>query len=498
MSDERIENTENTPPETERPEVENKKEEDFAAMFAQSSPGRRLHPGQRVKAKVVSVSGDIVYIDLGGKTEGTIDLAEFLNEDGVVRVHEGDEIEAFFVAVQDGIMKLTTLVGGYSVVTLNGIRDAYEAGVPVNGEVKREIKGGFEVSVGGVRCFCPFSHIALRASRESGGYAGRTFPFRIVEYSEEGRKVVLSRRVLLEQEQEEKVGKLKENLAVGMDVTAEVKSLQKFGVFVDLGGIDGLIPLSEISWDRGVAPHEILSVGQSITAKIISLDWEKNRLTLSLKAMQPDPWTAVAEKYQVDSKISGSIVRLSPFGAFVRLEPGIDGLIHISNLGAGRRINHPREVVEAGQRVEVYVLSVDPQNRKISLSMQPKVEPVKIVLPSPGEILDGTVEKVMAFGVFLKTASGITGLIPNAEMGTPPGTDHRRMFPAGTEMQAVVLEADSANKVRLSRKAVLEKAAQDEFTQYQESVKTSPESSGSLGSLGDVLKAKLKEQNNEH
>ena len=349
MSDERIENTENTAPDTERSEMENKREEDFAAMFAQSSPGKRLHPGQRVKAKVVSVSGDLVYIDLGGKTEGAIDLAEFLHEDGVAGVREGDEIEAFFVTVQDGIMKLTTLVGGYSVVTLNGIRDAYEAGVPVNGEVKREIKGGFEVSVGGVRCFCPFSHIDLRASRESAGYAGRTFPFRIVEYSEEGKKIVLSRRVLLEQEQEEKVRKLKENLAVGMDVTAEVKSLQKFGVFVDLGGIDGLIPLSEISWDRGVTPHEILSIGQSITARIISLDWERNRLTLSLKAMQPDPWAAVAEKYPVDSKVSGSIVRLSPFGAFVRLEPGIDGLIHISNLGAGRRINHPREVVEAGQ-----------------------------------------------------------------------------------------------------------------------------------------------------
>jgi small subunit ribosomal protein S1 len=196
----------------------------------------------------------------------------------------------------------------------------------------------------------------------------------------------------------------------------------------------------------------------------------------------------------VDSKISGSVVRLSPFGAFVRLEPGIDGLIHISNLGAGRRINHPREVVEAGQLVEVYVLSVDPQNRKLSLSMQPKVEPVKIVLPSPGEILDGTVEKVMPFGVFLKTANGITGLIPNAEMGTPPGTDHRRMFPPGTAMQAVVIEIDAANKVRLSRKAVLEKAAQDEFTHYQESVQQSPESSERLGSFGEILKAKLKEK----
>ena len=166
--------------------------------------GERLHPGQKVRAKVVSVSGDLVYIDLGGKSEGAIDLAEFLDEEGVTGVREGDEIEAFFVTVQDGIMKLTTLVGGYSVVTLNGIRDAYEAGVPVNGEVKREIKGGFEVSVGGVRCFCPFSHIDLKGRRESGGYLGRTFPFKVLEYGEEGKKIVLSRRVLLEQEKEDK------------------------------------------------------------------------------------------------------------------------------------------------------------------------------------------------------------------------------------------------------------------------------------------------------
>jgi small subunit ribosomal protein S1 len=316
-----------------------------------------------------------------------------------------------------------------------------------------------------------------------------------LEYREDGKKIVLSRRVLLEQEKEAKVEKLKESLAVGMDVTTEVKSIQKFGVFVDMGGIDGLIPVSEVSWDRSVNAGDVLSIGQNITARIISLDWEKNRLALSLKAMQPDPWASAAEKYPADSRVSGSIVRLSPFGAFVRLEPGIDGLIHISNLGAGRRINHPREVVEAGQWVEVYVLSVDQQSRKISLSMQPKVELAKIVLPAVGEILDGIVEKVMPYGIFLKMNNGLTGLIPNLEMGTPSGTDHRRMFPPGTEMQVAVIEVDSVNnKVRLSRKSVLEKAAQDEFNQYKKSVKNSTESSGSLGSLGDILKAKLEEK----
>ncbi len=495
MSDENIEDNS---PDTENAEVKGVQEENFAAMLDKSSMGERLHPGQKVRAKVVSVSGDFVYIDLGGKSEGALDLAEFIDKDGVANVRAGDEVEAFFVTVQDGLMKLTTLARGYSAASLNSVMDAYEAGVPVNGEVKREIKGGFEISVGGVRCFCPFSQIDMKGEREIGAYIGRTFPFKVLEYGEEGKKIVLSRRVLLEQEKQAKVEKLKESLAVGMDVTAEVKSIQKFGAFVDLGGIDGLIPASEISWDRSVAPGEVLSLGQDITARIISLDWVNNRLTLSLKAMQPDPWASAAEKYPVDSRVSGSIVRLSPFGAFVRLEPGIEGLIHISNLGAGRRINHPKEIVEAGQWVEVYVLSVDQQNRRISLSMLPKVEPSTIVLPTVGEILDGTVEKVMPYGIFLKMNNGITGLIPNAEMGTPSGTDHRRMFPPGTEMQVAVIDVDAANnKVRLSRKAVQEKTAQAEFNQYKESVKNSAESSGGLGSLGDILKAKLEEKKNQ-
>ncbi len=489
------ENIENNSPDTENTDVKGEQEENFAEMLDQYGMGKRLYPGQKVSAKVVGISGDLVYIDLGGKTEGVVDLTEFIDKEGVAGVREGDEIKACFVTVEDGLMKLTTLIGGYSALTLNSISDAYEAGAPVNGEVKQEIKGGFEVSVGGVRCFCPFSQIDMKGRHEGDGYPGRTFPFMILEYGEDGGKIVLSRRSLLEQEKEAKVGKLKDSLAVGMDVTVEVKSIRNFGTFVDLGGIDGLIPVSEISWDRSVNPVDILSIGQNIIAKIISLDWENNRLALSLKAMQPDPWASAADKYSVDARVSGSIVRLAPFGAFVRLEPGVDGLVHISNLGAGRRINHPREVVEAGQWVEAYVLSVDQQNRKISLSMQPKIETVKIVFPSVGEILEGIVEKVMPSGILVKINNGITGLIPNIEMGTPSGTDHRRMFPPGTEMQVAVIDVDAANnRVRLSRKDVLEKAAQDEFNQYRESVKNSAQASGSLGSLGDILKAKLEEK----
>ncbi len=471
--------------------------ESFAKLLEKTGTNSaRLAPGQKVKARVVSISGDFVYIDIGGKSEGVIDLEEFREKDGSLRIQEGQEIEAFFLSVQNGIRQLTTLVNGYSAVELESLQAACEAGLPVNGEVKREVKGGFEVSVGGVRCFCPHSQIDLKGGREGGIYLGQTFPFKVLEYEEEGRNIILSRRVLLEQEKKAVIVRLKETLKEGAEITGRVSSLQKFGAFVDLGGMEGLVPMSEISWTRTEKIEDLLAVGQEVTVKIIALDWDNNRLTLSLKALKPDPWSLVQEKYPVDGVVTGKIVRLAPFGAFVNLEPGIDGLVHISNLGAGRRINHPKEVVEVDQIVEVYVLSVDAENRKISISMRPKVEPKVVVLPQVGELIDGVVDKVMPYGIFLRMSNGLNGLIPNSEMGTPTGSDHKRMFPSGTEMQVVVLEVDAgSNKVRLSRKAVTENAAKEEYDEYKSSVKEAEGQSGGLGSLGDLLKAKLQEKN---
>ena len=277
-----------------------------------------------------------------------------------------------------------------------------------------------------------------------------------------------------------------------MEVTGTVRSVMNFGAFIDLGGIDGLIPASELSWARNERPSDILSLGQQVTAKILSLDWENNKLSLSLKAMEPDPWTVVSGKYSEGSRISGKIVRLAPFGAFVNLEPGIDGLIHISNLGTGRRINHPREVVEVGQTIEVYVHSFDSDSRKIGLSLNPKVEPQKIVLPEVGETQDVTVEKIMPFGVFVKLKSGLSGLVPNNEMATSQGADHRKMFPEGSEMKVTVIEVDrETNKVKLSRKAAMDIAGKKEYDEYLTESRQADSSSGSLGTLGDLLRAKL-------
>ena len=492
MSDEAVKNASPAP---ESPEGTGQ-EESFAALLEKTDTlSEWLNPGQKVRAKVISITGDHAYIDLGGKSEGVVDLKELREDNGAVQVKVGDEVEAYFLTVEDGIKRLTTMIRGYSAVKLRTISDAHEAELPVNGEVKREIKGGFEVSVGGVRCFCPFSQIDLKGGREGGIYLGRSFPFKVLEFGEEGRNIVLSRRALLEEERQARIQKLKESLLAGAEVTGRVRSVQNFGAFVDLGGIDGLIPVSEFSWVRTERPEDVLSVGQEVTAKVLSLDWDNSRISLSLKATQPDPWSSVAGKYPVDNRVNGTIVRLAPFGAFVNLEPGVDGLIHISNLGAGRRINHPKEVVAAGQAVEAYVLSVDPEKRKISLSLRPRSKPEKSVLPGMGELIDGTVEKVMPYGVFLRTDTGLAGLVPNAEMGTPVGTDHSRMFPVGTPMRAVVVDVDPAQgRVRLSRKAVLERLEQEELQQYIDSSKGRDKSSGGLGSLGELLRAKMEEQ----
>ena len=468
-------------------------EESFAELFTKESklPGR-LDPGQKVKTRVISILGDAVYVDLGGKSEGVIDLAELTGEDGNVTVAVGDEIEAFFVSVKNGSRKLTTKVRGYSTLTLAEIRDAYEAGMPVSGKVRGGIKGGFDVNVGGVRCFCPLSQIDLRGSRESGTYVGQTFPFKVLEYGEDGQNVILSRRALLEEERQAEIDRLKTTLAVGTELTGTVRAVQNFGAFVDLGGIDGFIPASEMAWGRTEKPEELLSPGQEVQVKIISIDWAKERLTLSLKAMQANPWETVAERYQVDNQVRGAVVRLTQFGAFVNLEPGIDGLIHISALGGGRRIRHPKDVVEVGQWVEAYVTAVDPANKRISLSLQPRVPKEAVVLPDVGDVVEGVVDRVMSFGIFIKLDSGVSGLLPNSEVGTPRGTNHTKMFPEGMKMQVLVKSVDAdKGKISLSRSGMEEKVAQEEFKQYQDSVKSQERVSGSLGSLGDLLKAKL-------
>ena len=345
-------------------------EESFADMFEKSYVQRdRLEPGQMVETAIVKISGDWIFLDLGGKGEGYLERKEMLDDAGNLTVKEGDRIHAYFMSSENNEMHFTTKIGS-GPGKQNQLEDAWKNGIPVDGTIAKEIKGGFEVKIGGtVRAFCPFSQMGIRRDENQADYIGRSLSFTIAEYGEGGRNIVLSRRAILDQEKREKKQALKETLKEGAKVRGKVTSIQKFGAFVDIGGVEGLLPVSEIAWTRTEKVGDLLSVGQEVEVIIKKLDWDSDRYSFSLKDALPDPWDLVEGAFPVGSYHTGTISRITAFGAFVTLKEGVDGLIHISKMGAGRRINHPREVVKDGQSVEVQVEAVDRAQRRISLAL---------------------------------------------------------------------------------------------------------------------------------
>ena len=343
---------------------------DFAQMLEESLSARgRLKPGQQVTTKVLKVSSEWVFIDVGGKGEGVLDRRELLDENGELTVAEGDNVTVWFVGVQHGEMRFTTKVGSGASGS-SQLEDAYNSGIPVEGFVEKEIKGGFEIKIGGsTRAFCPYSQIAARRVENAAVFVGQHLTFKITQYSERGRNIVVSHRALAEAEQQRQREELRGQLQVGQTVTGTVTSLQKFGVFVNIGGVEGLVPMSELGWTRVADAGEVVQVGQQVQVVIKQLDWENNRLSFSLRETLADPWQRVSADFPEGSYQPGKVVRLANFGAFVSLAGGIDGLIPIGRLGSGKKINHPREVLAEGQEVEVKVESVDVASRRISLSL---------------------------------------------------------------------------------------------------------------------------------
>ncbi|MEI8355254.1 MAG: 30S ribosomal protein S1 [Deltaproteobacteria bacterium] len=344
-------------------------DESFAELFEQSLNNQSglLTPGQKVTARVLKVTTEWIFLDTGHKGEGIVDLKEFIDQDGHPTVKEGDAVTAYFLSSSHGEMRFTTRIGGGAQGNTR-LEEAWQAGVPVEGVVEKEIKGGYEVKLAGTnRAFCPYSQMSLRRIDNPESIIGSHLVFRITEYAEKGRNIVISRRALLEDEQRRLKEELQARISEGMAVTGRVTSLQDYGAFVDIGGIEGLLPISEIGWSRVEDVRSLLQVGQELQLVIKAIDREKERISLSLKETLPDPWEKVPQIYPEGSFHTGHVARLAPFGAFVTLSDGVDGLIHISRLSAGKRINHPREVLKEGETVEVKVESFDSANRRISL-----------------------------------------------------------------------------------------------------------------------------------
>ena len=345
-------------------------EKSFAELFENTRMHKDfLEPGQKIEAVIVKITKDWIFLDLGGKSEGYLDRKELTDESGNLSVKEGDTITAYFLSSKHNEKLFTTRIGaGDSARTY--IEEVWRNGIPIEGVVEKEIKGGFEIKLAGsMRGFCPYSQTDLQRIENAKDYIGRRLSFRITEYGERGRNIILSARVILEEQKKKEEEKRKSELHEGMIVKGTVVSIRDFGAFLDIGGVQGLLPISEIGWDRVEDIYERLSVGQTLDVAITKLDWQENRISLSLKETLSDPWNEVPAKYPEGTFHTGTVVRLTKFGAFINLGPGIDGLIHISKLGKGRRIAHPSEVVNVGQAIEVRIDAIDGDQKRISLSV---------------------------------------------------------------------------------------------------------------------------------
>lgn len=342
-------------------------QESFADLFQEKTvTGQQVRPGDRIEAVIADISGENIFLDLGGKSEGLLSAAECRNENGELILSVGDKVSVFFLTQRGGELIFTTRVGSGRAGSAE-LEQAFAAGIPVKGKVTTEIKGGFQVTVAGQRAFCPYSQMGLHRTESAEAYLNQEMIFKIIEFSKKGRNIILSARAVLEEEREQHRAQLRDSLHEGDRVEGTVSSIRDFGAFVDLGGADGLIPISELAWGQTAKVEDVLSIGQRVAVMVKKIDWDKERISLSLRDTLDNPWDKVEEKYLLGSIHNGTVSRLAAFGAFVALESGVDGLLHISKLGSGRRIHHPREVLSEGQAVTVKVDGVDRTQQRISL-----------------------------------------------------------------------------------------------------------------------------------
>jgi small subunit ribosomal protein S1 len=348
---------------------------DLEKMYEQSFSGMEyFKPGQAVKTEVVSISKDCVFLQLNGKSEGILDRDELTDKEGKLTVKVGDALRVFFLNAENGEMRFTTRISG-NAAGPEMLEAAYREKIPVEGLVEKEIKGGYEIRIGEFRAFCPYSKMGERRSDNPAEYIGKRLSFKIQEYKENGRSILVSNRVIHEEARQERLETLKKTLQEGMVITGTITSIQSFGAFVDLGGIQALLPVSEISRSRVEDIQAVLAVGQEIQASILQIDWQSERISLSMKSLLADPWETAREKYPVGSKHTGKVVRLADFGAFVSLEPGIDGLVHSSEISKASSYGTSRELaVKLGQTLSVEILGVDQSNRRISLKPATTIE----------------------------------------------------------------------------------------------------------------------------
>ncbi len=411
---------------------------------------KRFAEGEVVSGKIISVDRDHVLVDIGYKSEGQIRLSEFAAEDGTVSASIGDAVEVMVEWWDDeNEVVVLSKEKAEKVKVWEEIKVAYDSDDTVTGVITARVKGGFSVDIG-VQAFLPGSQADLRPIRNLDDMVGKTFEFKILKYNRKRSNIVLSRRVLLETEREEKRAATLTSIHEGKVVNGVVKNITEYGIFVDLGGVDGLLHITDISWGRVKHPSELFGISDEITVKILNLDLEKERVSLGMKQLTPDPWTTAAGRYPVGARVTGRVVSLTDYGAFVELEEGIEGLIHVSEMSWTRKVRHPSKVVSVNDEVEAVVLDIKPDNRRISLGMK-QVEPNPWDVISEkypvGTTIEGKIKNITDFGIFIGIDEGIDGLVHISDISWTKRIKHpSEIYKKGDLVQAIVLDIEKGQE----------------------------------------------------
>jgi small subunit ribosomal protein S1 len=424
-------------------------DEDYEQMLSMyEGTMSQIVEGEIVKSKVLRVTDNAVILDVGFKSEGSVPLDEFKDPHSL---KEGDEVEVFLEHLEDqeGAVVLSKKKADFMRVW-EKIRVAHESDQPVEGTLVKKIKGGVVVNLMGVDAFLPGSQIALRRVPNIDELLGQTYEFKIIKLNKRRRNIVVSRRVILENERAHKREHLMKELAVGQVRKGVVKNITDFGAFIDLGGVDGLLHITDMSYGRVSHPTEMVAIGKEVEVKILDIDWQRERISLGMKQLQSYPWQNVAAKYPVGTRVQGKVVSITNYGAFVEIEPGIEGLVHISEMSWTRNVRHPSKIVSIGETIEAVVLKVDEAEEKISLGMKQTEQDPWMVLPLKypvGTRINGKVRNLTSFGAFVEIEPGIDGLIHISDMSWTKRVQHpSEVVKKGDAVDVVILNIDAENK----------------------------------------------------
>ena len=440
----------------------------FADLFEESLSQTKMRPGTIITGEVVDISSDFVVVHAGLKSEGVISAQEFQDENGQVNVNVGDEVEVALEYVEDGFgearLSREKAVRARSWIALE---KAYDAGETVMGIINGKVKGGFTVELNDVRAFLPGSLVDVRPVRDLSYLEGKQLEFKVIKLDQKRNNVVVSRRAVVEEESSEERDQLIENLEEGQVVKGIVKNLTDYGAFIDLGGIDGLLHITDMSWKRIKHPNEIVNVGDEIDVKVLKFDREKTRVSLGLKQMGEDPWLDITRRYPVSSRLVGKVTNLTDYGCFVEIEEGVEGLVHVSEMDWTNKNVSPNKVVQLGDEVEVMVLEIDAERRRISLGMkQCKANPWDDFASqhNKGDKIVGTIKSITDFGIFIGLDGGIDGLVHLSDISwNATGEDAVRDYKKGDEIETVILAIDpERERISLGVKQL----EQDPFSNY--------------------------------